>query len=312
MRRARGGVTFDTIRAVEACYAGGDDSAWLRGLVDAIDTLGPAPRAFGQLLRPSPAGPRIVVAVATGAFAPALRLINAESDRFARAAPPDVLRRIWATTPSVDYAMRRAARIGAPAIAYHRSLLQRAAEEEALLVLADDGSGATIVLGHGIDGGARVSARTWRQLTRFAAHLGSGLRLRRVLLARGGSRRSLTDAARVAGRHADPDETLRVWQGLVDGTWSLVDRCDAQGRRYALLRRNRPGIRDPKALTAREGSVLAHAALGHQNKAIGYLLGLSPSAVASHLASAQRKLGLASRAELIGIFGALFSPDRER
>ena len=39
--------------------------------------------------------------------------------------------------------------------------------------------------------------------------------------------------------------------------------------------------------------------MGHQNKFIGCLLGLSAGTVAGHLQSAQRKLGLASRAELI-------------
>jgi DNA-binding CsgD family transcriptional regulator len=328
-------MRFDAIRAVEACYAGSDDPAWLRGLVDVIDTLGPSPRAFGQIFTGLPGGPRLVLAVATGGFAPALRAMNEESQAFARCAPADVLRRIWAMTPSVDYAMRRAARIGAPAIEYQRSQLGRAGEEDAVLLFADGGGGTIGVLGRGVDGGSRVSARTWQQLTRLAAHLGSALRLRRAIFAggapgaldgaatpTGGARalppRSLTDAARrgagAAGllRRADPEEALRIWQGLVDGSWSLVDRCDSDGRRYVLLRRKEPGVRDPTALTAREGSIVAYAALGHQNKAIAYLLGVSPSAVASHLASARRKLGLASRAELIGLFGALLSPDRER
>jgi DNA-binding CsgD family transcriptional regulator len=45
--------------------------------------------------------------------------------------------------------------------------------------------------------------------------------------------------------------------------------------------------------------------MGHQNKFIAYLLGLSASAVASHLASAERKLGLKSRAELVARLGFL-------
>lgn len=64
-------------------------------------------------------------------------------------------------------------------------------------------------------------------------------------------------------------------------------------------------MRDLKALTQRERSVLAFASMGHQNKFIAYLLGLSAGTVAAHLRSAQRKLGLASRAELIGSFASL-------
>ncbi len=56
-------------------------------------------------------------------------------------------------------------------------------------------------------------------------------------------------------RSASPcgsDEALQLWQGLVDGTWSLVDRCEAAGKRYILACCNEPGVRDPKALTPRE------------------------------------------------------------
>jgi len=107
------------------------------------------------------------------------------------------------------------------------------------------------------------------------------------------------DRARGPLRRTDPDDALQLWQGLVDGTWSLVDQCDSDGKRYILARRNEPGVRDPRALSQRERSVVAFASMGHQNKFIGYLLGLSAGTVAGHLQSAQRKLGLASRAELI-------------
>jgi DNA-binding CsgD family transcriptional regulator len=90
----------------------------------------------------------------------------------------------------------------------------------------------------------------------------------------------------------------------VDGTWSLVDHVESDGRRWVLARRNAPGARDPKALSPRERDVLALAALGHSNKYVGYLLGLAPSTVAGHLAAAQRKLRLRSRSELIAMFGA--------
>src|SRR5512143_2854719 len=67
---------------------------------------------------------------------------------------------------------------------------------------------------------------------------------------------------------ADPDEALQLWRGLVDGTWSLVDHHDTDGKRYLLARRNQPGVREPTALTQNERSVLAFAAMGHQNKYI--------------------------------------------
>jgi DNA-binding NarL/FixJ family response regulator len=70
-------------------------------------------------------------------------------------------------------------------------------------------------------------------------------------------------------------------------------------------------VHEPTALTRHERSALAFAAMGHQNKYIGYLLGLSPSSVSSLLHSAQRKLGLASRATLIRTFAGVAGPTRE-
>ena len=106
-------------------------------------------------------------------------------------------------------------------------------------------------------------------------------------------------------RQADPDEALRLWRGFVDGTWSLVGRYDSVGQRYVLTRRNAPGVLDPCALTQRERAVATLAAMGYQNKYIGYLLGLSASTVSSHLESVRRKLVLGSRAELIRWFAPL-------
>jgi DNA-binding NarL/FixJ family response regulator len=112
------------------------------------------------------------------------------------------------------------------------------------------------------------------------------------------------EKARGRLRRADPDEALQLWRGLVDGTWSLVEHLESDGKRYLLARRNQPGAGEPTALTRSERAVLGFAAMGHQNKYIAYLLGLSASAVTSHLRSAQRKLGLSSRGDLIRTFGS--------
>jgi DNA-binding CsgD family transcriptional regulator len=98
------------------------------------------------------------------------------------------------------------------------------------------------------------------------------------------------------------------WMAMASG-W---DQCDSDGKRYVLARRNAPDVRDPKALTGRERTVLAFAAMGHQDKCIGYLLGLAPSTISGHLRSAQRKLGLASRADLIRRFAPLVQAPEEQ
>jgi DNA-binding CsgD family transcriptional regulator len=178
------------------------------------------------------------------------------------------------------------------------------------------------------------SPRTIHQLTRIAAHLTSAWRLRRrlaeatgpeepdavldpsgkLLDARpraqpGPARVRLVEAvrrlerARGRLRRTGPDEALGLWRGLVNGTWSLVDQVDSDRRRFVLARRNDPGVRDPKALIAGERDVAAHVAMGHSNKYIAYLLGISASTVAGRVDSVRAKLGLRSRRELIEFLG---------
>lgn len=112
------------------------------------------------------------------------------------------------------------------------------------------------------------------------------------------------DRARVSS--TDTDEALALWQGLVEGRWSLVDRFESDGRRFLVARRNDAHRFDPRALTALERAVLPYAAMGHPNKMIAYELGLSETAVANHLAELTRKLGLGNRTELAGLLASLF------
>jgi DNA-binding CsgD family transcriptional regulator len=123
----------------------------------------------------------------------------------------------------------------------------------------------------------------------------------REALARGA--RSM-DRARARLRRDDPDQAVEIWRALVDGSWSLVDHFDSDGRRYLLARRNEPHTDPLETLSARERQVLAFAAMGHTNKLIAYELGLSTSGVAMHLTRAARRLGARSRVELITAYRA--------
>lgn len=111
------------------------------------------------------------------------------------------------------------------------------------------------------------------------------------------------DRARGRLRREDPDSALALWQGLFAGHYSLVDHFDSDGRRFVVVRKNEPDVRDPRALTRRERQVAFYAALGHSNKLIGYTLGLSASTVGTYVGAVMRKLGLRSRAELASLFG---------
>lgn len=326
-------MKLDVIGAVEACYArAGDDRAWLAGLLESLGLLDNERTTYAQIWRMGADGNRTIECEARGTVQ-ASELADAE--RLERALPPEARRALLDPSPPVDYFLERAARFSSALAAQGRSFFRRLGMEDALGIFAIEPNGSTVQISSAAPlGQPRLPARTLHQLTLFSAHLNSGLRLRSVLFGSsseaaspGGSdavlesggrvvdawgqaqpreaRQSLAEAvrrmdrARGALRRTDPTEALQLWRGLVDGTWSLVDQCDSDGKRYVLARRNEPGVRDPKALTRRERSVAAFAAMGHQNKFIGYLLGLTAGAVSGHLRSAQRKLGLTSRAELV-------------
>jgi DNA-binding CsgD family transcriptional regulator len=105
-------------------------------------------------------------------------------------------------------------------------------------------------------------------------------------------------------RRRDPEEAVALWRALVAGRWSLVERFEADGRRFLLARVNVPEVAAPLVLTPAERRVAALLALGHPQKLVCYELGVSSSTVSTLAASALRKLGFASRAELIRLLGA--------
>ncbi len=336
-------MKLDVIGAVEACYArAGDDRDWLAGLLESLGLLDDERTAYAQIWRVGADDYRTIECEATGT-AETSQLADAE--RTLRALPPEARRAMLDPSLPVDYLLKRAARFSSALAAQGRSFCRRLGIEDALSIFAIEPNGRTVQIVAGAPlGQPRFGARTLHQLTLFSAHLNSGLRLRSVLFGssseaashrgsdaviesggrvvdawgqaqRKDARQGLAEAvrrmdrARGALRRTDPDEALQLWRGLVDGTWSLVDQCDSDGKRYVLARRNEPGVRDPKALTRRERAVAAFATLGHQNKFIGYLLGLTAGAVSGHLRLAQRKLGLASRAELVQRLAPLIQAD---
>jgi DNA-binding NarL/FixJ family response regulator len=191
--------------------------------------------------------------------------------------------------------------------------------------------------GYGVNIGAAASGRIALTdadrvfLTRIAAHIVNGFRLRRRLAgdapieavldlsggivhledpaksreARAALRAAATaiDYARRKRRKSDPDDGLARWLALVAGRWSLVDQFDRDGRSFLVARRNDARCAAPQTLSARQAQVVAHAALGHTNKLIAYELGLTESAVSAHLTRAKVKLGVHSRMEL-GAYGS--------
>ena len=340
-------MSFDVIGAVEACYAGAaNDEAWLSGLLEAMSPLAHGHGVHAQVYRQCQDGALLLERRRCQDVPP--DVLDA-MDRLFGSAPPEVVRRHWAPTPPVDYCTRRLLAAPAEVERELRHIRERFDIKDALGIFGADVDGRVISIFIGVPGELPLfPPRVVHRLRSVAAHLTSGVRLRHALgsaeaqvdgaagpppeavldpaghaLDASGpardraARTSLGEAVRLMEkargrlRRADPDEALQLWRGLVEGTWSLVEHHDTDGKRYLLARRNQPGTREPTALTRDERSVLAFAAMGHQNKYIGYLLGLSPSAVTSHLRAAQRKLGLSSRSDLIRTFASVVHPRPE-
>jgi DNA-binding CsgD family transcriptional regulator len=194
-----------------------------------------------------------------------------------------------------------------------------------LTSLDAQGNGAGVCTGLAHQGS--LSPREARLLARLATHVGARDRLRDVDGARrldeaevvfsqdgkmvhaqdevvtraraGAAKAGLAarDFARKS-RH-DVEKALEVWQGLVDGRWSIVDHVDTDGRRFVLAVKNAPRIDRRANLTPTQRRVTALAAMGHSDKEVSYMLGVPATAVDAALRRARRKLGAKSRTELV-------------
>lgn len=163
---------------------------------------------------------------------------------------------------------------------------------------------------------------------RVGLHLGAAMRLRRRVLqgahpighflpsgravhledeaTQGDTRTRLVEAVRASERargrlRRSPAEALEVWRGLVDGRFSLVETLEADGRRLLVVHRNAPGLGDPRALTARERTLLSYLSHAATNAQVAYAMGLDPSSVASATRRLLKKLRLPNREALIGL-----------
>ena len=147
--------------------------------------------------------------------------------------------------------------------------------------------------------------------TRFRITEATGKAKSKAALERIRSAAVQVDKARGSLRRSDPDKALEIWNGLVRGRWSLVDWFDSDGRRFVVARPNTPALGDPRGLSPRELQVATYAARGEQGKVIGYRFGLSQGQVSAALASAMRKLGVKSQAQLVERMRAMPDPDDE-
>ncbi len=174
--------------------------------------------------------------------------------------------------------------------------------------------------------------------TRVSTHLAAGYRIRRMLgtksptdaadavltpngeiehavgdarddEARNALRRAAVaiDRARSREVRKNAEGATRIWRGLVDGRWTLLDQFDSDGKRFVVAAKNDVAIKKPRPLSARERQVLAYGAMDQTNKEIAYALGLSAATVRVLIARASQKLGVRGRADAIGRFRTLLA-----
>jgi DNA-binding NarL/FixJ family response regulator len=98
-----------------------------------------------------------------------------------------------------------------------------------------------------------------------------------------------------------------LWQALVSGECRLARRYQSDGSHDYVVHRAEPAEGRGSALTQREQHVVSLAARGCANKLIGHELGLTASTVSCYLLGAQRKLGVASRHELLRLVWLLLA-----
>lgn len=333
-------MNVDLIRILEAAYAPAPtEESWLTGIGEYFQPFTPG---LGALVTSWDLGAPVPIlrrAVAVGMGDDLASLFRNIYGLLARERA-QLLPAVLAPHPSVACWMKAVGRqfslFPGEAGDRLRGALERAGCEDSLGVLSRERSGATVLVSIPVARLSPVPPRTLGQLSRVTAHVCSAIRLRtraagedveawidpsgKVRDARGPAqerqaRESLTTAVRAVERargrlrRTDPEEALDLWRALFEGRWSIVEQVESDGRRILLARRNEPGVADPRALSPGERDVLAYAAMGHSNKYVAYLLGISTGAVASRLASALRKLGVPSRREAIALLGGGPAPD---
>ncbi|MBX7193880.1 MAG: LuxR C-terminal-related transcriptional regulator [Sandaracinaceae bacterium] len=207
------------------------------------------------------------------------------------------------------------------AIARRGGVTQKMGCIDSIALGVTDPAGFGIAVGAPLARFAELSRARHDRLARVAAHLHTALRARRrreesdeAVLAPNGrvlhaeaearsskAREALRLAARAidrAKRHTGSADALEAWRAMVAGRWTLVERFEADGRRFLVARPNSPRPKAYVGLSSAETTCALYASMGHSGKLIAYELGIGESTVSAHIHSALRKLGLRSRAQL--------------
>jgi DNA-binding CsgD family transcriptional regulator len=110
---------------------------------------------------------------------------------------------------------------------------------------------------------------------------------------------------RALAEREDSRAALALWSGLVEGRWSLVERFEANGRRFYVAQENPPEVSAFASLDTKQRRLTILVGAGQSAKAAAYALGVGPSTVAMLLKVTLAKLGLRSRADLVRLVRAV-------
>lgn len=192
-------------------------------------------------------------------------------------------------------------------------------------------AGLVFVAAAPLDMGLRLSSAKRDELHRIRSHVEAAVRLRfasagqikaviapngKVLHAQPdatgkGSRELVSrsvarvERARSKGSATTAEDPLVAWTALVSGVWSLVEKIDRDGKRLYYAMENPPHSRQHRALSSLEARICTLCAKGLLGKHIAYDLGISETKVASCLANAALKLGVANRSQLVALASGL-------
>ncbi|MFO0585843.1 MAG: helix-turn-helix transcriptional regulator [Anaeromyxobacter sp.] len=317
---------FDSLRVLEAAYSAEvDEAAWLRRIVSEFEPLERGGGVFSASFRiQGRRMTRLEIAATPGVLMPPATELRA----FWMNSPFPLVRTWFEPVPPVDTMLARLRRTGATVDEQPVQLFSGLGVADMVAILGLDPAGHGVLVALPATSRVRLSPRAQHRLRLVSAHLAAARRLRasvnpaveavldpsghvqhavgkaRARAAREGLAAAVIRAEHARGRlrREEPDAAIALWRGLVDGRWSLVDHVESDGRRVILARRNPTGVRDPRALSARERDVLAYVAQGHGNKEVAYALGLSKTTIAAHLRRAVAKLGLRTRRDAIRLF----------
>ncbi|MFT3921838.1 MAG: helix-turn-helix transcriptional regulator [Myxococcales bacterium] len=317
---------------VEAAYQlGGSETAWLASLLEHaggdLDTGSGVYGFTGDDSAPDLAtSPAFAERRLSPAFLERVAALNAEAPN----AIFELLKKRLVTCGGLEQVLGPES----PVVSHFRGLMASAGIVDGFCMFAQDTRGGSVTISAPSSAVVSPAPRVRGMWQRVGLHVVAGLRLRRRLAASatqrdallsptgaledastaiaddGAARRSLAEAvrsmeqARRANVRSSPAEALQLWQGLVAGQWSLVDHWESGGRRYIAAYENRPGQRDPRALTPTEQSVLRCLSLGATNGEASYALGLPEKTVSACVTQILKKLGLRSRVELAAVFDA--------